>query len=174
MRRRLLKLTLALMGLLVGLAIAEGGLRMTGRDPIHRVMSFIGTSQWKGECFSLQDDVGYGYTPGACGANEHGFPDGPMKRGEEQPRILLLGDSISADRLFATFKAEEHRPVYGLTTQIESSNPIDVQFSEIRKLGRDLRGDRSWATRMQRLWQPPSWQPTTPANKVLETAEIGS
>jgi hypothetical protein len=84
------------------------------------------------------------------------------------------GILILWDRLFATFKAEEHRPVYGLTTQIESSNPIDVQFSEIRKLGRDLRGDRSWATRMQRLWQPPSWQPTTPANKVLETAEIGS
>jgi len=84
------------------------------------------------------------------------------------------GILIVWDRLFGTFKAEEYRPVYGLTIQIESSNPIDVQFSEIRKLWRDLRGDRRWATRLRRLWRPPGWQPTTPVSKALATAEVGS
>ncbi|MFT6764578.1 MAG: sterol desaturase/sphingolipid hydroxylase (fatty acid hydroxylase superfamily) [Candidatus Aldehydirespiratoraceae bacterium] len=84
------------------------------------------------------------------------------------------GILIVWDRLFSTFKPETHRPLYGLTTQIESSNPLDVQFSEIRKLGQDLRGDRRWATRLQRLWQAPGWQPTTPVSKELETTEVGS
>lgn len=84
------------------------------------------------------------------------------------------GILIVWDRLFATFKAEKRRPVYGLTTQIESSNPIDVQFSEVCKLFRDLRGDRRWITRLQRLWQPPGWQPATPVSRSLETSEVGS
>ncbi len=67
------------------------------------------------------------------------------------------GILIIWDRLFGTFQQEVHRPNYGLTTQIESSNPLDVQFSEIRKLARDLRSDRSWSTRLARLWNPPGW-----------------
>lgn len=71
------------------------------------------------------------------------------------------GILIVWDRLFGTFAAETHRPRYGLTTQIESSNPIDVHFSEIRELVRDLRRDQQWATRLQRLWNPPGWNPPT-------------
>jgi hypothetical protein len=58
--------------------------------------------------------------------------------------------------------------VYGLTTQIESSNPIDVQFSQLKLLWQDLRRDRSWRTRLRRLWERPGWQPThqVPASPV--------
>jgi sterol desaturase/sphingolipid hydroxylase (fatty acid hydroxylase superfamily) len=69
------------------------------------------------------------------------------------------GILIVWDRLFGTFRSEEERPTYGLTNQIESSNPIDVQFSEIRTLWRDLRMDRDWGTRFRRLWHQPGWQP---------------
>jgi sterol desaturase/sphingolipid hydroxylase (fatty acid hydroxylase superfamily) len=64
------------------------------------------------------------------------------------------------DKLFGTFQEETERPVYGLTTQIESSNPLDVQFSQLRLLWRDLRADRSWKTRLRRLWNRPGWNPT--------------
>lgn len=84
------------------------------------------------------------------------------------------GILIVWDRVFATFKAEGTRPVYGLTTQIESSNPIDVQFSEIRKLRQDLRSDRQLATKLQRLWQPPGWQPTATMSETLESTEVGT
>lgn len=69
------------------------------------------------------------------------------------------GILIVWDRLFGTFQAETNRPTYGLTTQIESSNPLDVQFSQLRVLWRDLRHDQSWSTRWQRLWNKPGWQP---------------
>jgi len=69
------------------------------------------------------------------------------------------GILIIWDRIFGSFRAEEERPTYGLTTQIESSNPLDVQFSELRKLWRALRKDTSWRTRLRRLWAPPGWVP---------------
>lgn len=69
--------------------------------------------------------------------------------------ILILWD-----RLFGTFQQETTRPNYGLTTQIESSNPLDVQFSQLRLLGHDLATDESWAVRFQRLWNRPGWQPS--------------
>lgn len=76
------------------------------------------------------------------------------------------GILIVWDRLFGTFQAETCRPEYGLTTQIESSNPLDVQFSQLRLLVRDLRRDGDWGTRLRRLWNPPGWEPTdrVPAN----------
>lgn len=84
------------------------------------------------------------------------------------------GILIVWDRLFGTFCAEQERPVYGLTTQIESSNPIDVQFSEIRKLWNDVRSDRSWHTKLRRLWQPPGWQPATTASTPGVATGAGS
>jgi len=71
------------------------------------------------------------------------------------------GILILWDRLFGTFQAEGERPTYGLTTQIESSNPIDVHFSEIRKLWRDLGSDPDLKTRMRRLWNAPGWEPAS-------------
>jgi sterol desaturase/sphingolipid hydroxylase (fatty acid hydroxylase superfamily) len=69
------------------------------------------------------------------------------------------GILILWDRLFGTFQTEKQRPAYGLTTQIESSHPVDVQFSEIRRLWAELRNDNNWMTRLRRLWNPPGWQP---------------
>ncbi len=63
------------------------------------------------------------------------------------------------DRLFGTFQREEFRATYGLTKQIESSNPLDVQFYELRSLVSDLRQDSSWSVRWQRFWSRPGWQP---------------
>ncbi|MDW3177058.1 MAG: sterol desaturase family protein [Acidimicrobiia bacterium] len=69
------------------------------------------------------------------------------------------GILIIWDRLFGTFQAETNRPNYGLTTQIESSNPFDIQFSQLRLLWSDLQSDTSWRTRLRRLWNKPGWHP---------------
>ena len=69
------------------------------------------------------------------------------------------GMLIVWDRLFGTFQAETSRPNYGLTTQINSSHPLDVQFSQLRLLWRELQADRCWRTRWRRLWNRPSWKP---------------
>ena len=69
------------------------------------------------------------------------------------------GILIVWDRLFGTFRAETDRPNYGLTTQIDSSNPLDVQFSQLRRLWNDLRTDTSWRVRLRRLWMHPGWRP---------------
>ena len=71
------------------------------------------------------------------------------------------GIFIIWDRLFGTFQIETSRPIYGLTQQIESSNPLDIQFSELRKLIADLRSDPDTTTRLQRLWNRPGWQAPT-------------
>jgi sterol desaturase/sphingolipid hydroxylase (fatty acid hydroxylase superfamily) len=72
------------------------------------------------------------------------------------------GILILWDRLFGTFRAETNRPDYGLTTQIESTNPLDIQFSQLKLLTRDLRRDHHWGTRMRRLWNRPGWEPVEP------------
>ena len=85
------------------------------------------------------------------------------------------GILIIWDRMLGTFQAEHRLPTYGLTTQISSSNPIDVQFSEVRKLWGDLRADERWSTRLQRLWRPPGWHPDTPRSpNARATSEVGS
>lgn len=79
------------------------------------------------------------------------------------------GILIIWDRLFGTFQLETVRPTYGLTTQIESSGPIDIQFAELRRLTQDLRGDDSWRTRFRRLWNGPAWDPLAGATATPAT-----
>ena len=83
------------------------------------------------------------------------------------------GILIVWDRMFGTFQAEEFRPTYGLTTQLESSNPIDIQLSQLRLLWRDLRSDTSWRTRWARLWNRPGWNPVDPAPVAPVTEGVG-
>ncbi|NUR72005.1 MAG: sterol desaturase family protein [Hamadaea sp.] len=83
------------------------------------------------------------------------------------------GILIVWDRLFGSFAPETERPVYGLTKNIETYNPLRVAFHEYAAIGRDLRAARTWRERLGRLfagpgWQPqpeagPGWQPSAPA-----------
>ncbi|MEM9611646.1 MAG: sterol desaturase family protein [Actinomycetota bacterium] len=95
--------------------------------------------------------------------------------GAERPYLDVNygGILIVWDRLFGTFQPELDTPVYGLTTQIESSNPIDIQFSQLWLLIRDLRADRSWRTRWARLWNRPGWQVPTAADPEWVADETG-
>jgi sterol desaturase/sphingolipid hydroxylase (fatty acid hydroxylase superfamily) len=68
------------------------------------------------------------------------------------------GILIVWDRLFGTFQEEEEKPVYGLTRNIHTFNPLRIAFHEWADLLRDLsRPGLSWGQRLRYLFMPPGW-----------------
>ncbi|GAB3643716.1 sterol desaturase family protein [Spirosoma arcticum] len=67
------------------------------------------------------------------------------------------GVLIIWDRLFGTFEPERDRPTYGLTTNLNSHNPVKIAFHEWTAIGRDLRRAGSLRNAMGYLFGPPGW-----------------
>lgn len=63
------------------------------------------------------------------------------------------------DRMFGTYQAEEETPTYGLTTQIETTNPLKVWFSEFPSLFADMRTAESWNEWFGYMLNRPGWRP---------------
>jgi sterol desaturase/sphingolipid hydroxylase (fatty acid hydroxylase superfamily) len=63
------------------------------------------------------------------------------------------------DRLFGSFEPEGERVRYGLTTNIETFNPVRVALHEYAALARDLRAARSWRTRWSLMLRGPGYRP---------------
>ena len=64
-----------------------------------------------------------------------------------QPEYLdrnHAGIFIVWDRLFGTFEPEREAPVYGLTKDVESVNPLTIQVHEFAAMWRDVREARTW------------------------------
>ncbi|QDY76125.1 sterol desaturase family protein [Streptomyces qinzhouensis] len=72
------------------------------------------------------------------------------------------GILILWDRLFGSFTAETERPVYGLTKDIDTYNPLRVATHEYAAVARDLRAADSWRERAGRLLRGPGWRPAPP------------
>ncbi|MER7760053.1 sterol desaturase family protein [Streptomyces sp. NPDC097619] len=70
------------------------------------------------------------------------------------------GILIVWDRVFGSFVPETDRPVYGLTKNIGTHNPLRVATHEYVSIARDLRAARSWRERGGRLFRGPGWSPT--------------
>jgi sterol desaturase/sphingolipid hydroxylase (fatty acid hydroxylase superfamily) len=68
------------------------------------------------------------------------------------------GILIIWDRLFGTFEPEGERVRYGLTTNIETFNPVRVAFHEYIALWHDVRGAPTWRERAGHLWHGPGWK----------------
>lgn len=69
------------------------------------------------------------------------------------------GVLIVWDRLFGTFQVEDERPRYGLKRDFNSANPVEVWFSELPELWRDLLRAKSGREVWMRLFGPPGWTP---------------
>lgn len=69
------------------------------------------------------------------------------------------GILIIWDRLFGSFKVEDETPIYGLTRDFDSHNPIHVWFSEIPGLYRDIKSAKSGKEIWMRLFAGPGWKP---------------
>ncbi len=63
------------------------------------------------------------------------------------------------DRLFGTFEPEGERVRFGLTTNLETFNPMHVAFHEYAALARDVRGAKGWRTRASLLLRGPGYKP---------------
>jgi len=78
------------------------------------------------------------------------------------------GILIVWDRLFGTYEPEGERVRYGLTTNIETFNPVNVAFHEYIDLWGDVRRARTWRTRLGLALHGPGWRP--PEEPELEVS----
>lgn len=69
------------------------------------------------------------------------------------------GVFIIWDRLFGTFQREEERPHYGITTPLNSWNPLWANFSHYAVIWKEFWELDSWKERLLLLWEPPGWRP---------------
>jgi sterol desaturase/sphingolipid hydroxylase (fatty acid hydroxylase superfamily) len=63
------------------------------------------------------------------------------------------------DRLFGTYEPERERVRYGLTTNINTFNPVRVAFHEYIALWRDIRRAPTWRERAGHAGHGPGWKP---------------
>jgi sterol desaturase/sphingolipid hydroxylase (fatty acid hydroxylase superfamily) len=73
------------------------------------------------------------------------------------------GELIVWDRLFGTFEPECERVRYGLTKNIHTFNPVQVNFHEYVAIWHDLRLARRWRDRLGVLFRGPGWRPSESA-----------
>ena len=67
------------------------------------------------------------------------------------------GVLIIWDRLFGTFQPEEERPVYGLTKNIKTFNPVRIAFKEWGDMFKQAWQSRSMRNGVNYLLRPPGW-----------------
>ena len=63
------------------------------------------------------------------------------------------------DHLFGTYEPEVERPIYGLTKNVDSYNPVILTLHEVRAMARDALRPGPLRQRMMYLFGPPGWQP---------------
>ncbi|MDJ1504113.1 sterol desaturase family protein [Xanthocytophaga agilis] len=62
------------------------------------------------------------------------------------------------DRIFGTFREEEEKPVYGITTKMESDNLYEVVTYEWKHMLKDLQQDISWKQKLKYIFGRPGWR----------------
>jgi sterol desaturase/sphingolipid hydroxylase (fatty acid hydroxylase superfamily) len=63
------------------------------------------------------------------------------------------------DRLFGTFEPELRRLKYGLTTNIDTFNPLRIAYHEMLAVGTDARHARGWRAKLGHVFGRPGWAP---------------
>lgn len=69
------------------------------------------------------------------------------------------GVLIIWDKLFGTFQREEEKVVYGLTKNINTNNPISINFIEYRNIWRDVKRCHNWRDRLRVIFGSLTWRP---------------
>ncbi len=84
------------------------------------------------------------------------------------------GVLIIWDRIFGTFQAEEERPTYGLTTNIESYNPVVIAFKTWGDLFRQAKRSGSFKNAVGYFIHPPGWSHDGSSKTVKELRSKGN
>ena len=61
------------------------------------------------------------------------------------------------DRLFGTFAKEDEKVKYGLTTNLDSYNPVNMVFHEWKAILSDLKKQTSLKHKFYYIFGPPGW-----------------
>jgi sterol desaturase/sphingolipid hydroxylase (fatty acid hydroxylase superfamily) len=69
------------------------------------------------------------------------------------------GILIVWDRLFGTYEPEGERVIYGLTRNIETYNPIKINWIEFSRLWSDVRQSKGAGEVFNSIFGAPEWQP---------------
>lgn len=73
------------------------------------------------------------------------------------------GVLIIWDRLFGTFEPEDaEKPVYGITTNIHTFNPLRIATHEFAAIWQDVKRAKTWKHRLGFIFMPPGWNPYGP------------
>lgn len=78
------------------------------------------------------------------------------------PRYLdknYAGILIIWDRLFSTFEPEGEAPVYGLTKNLRTYNPVRIAFHEFAAIARDALKPGPLRNRLGYVFRNPAWKP---------------
>ncbi|MBX2903982.1 MAG: sterol desaturase family protein [Chitinophagales bacterium] len=69
------------------------------------------------------------------------------------------GILIIWDKLFGTFcpENENDKPIYGLTTNIHSTNPLVIVSHEYKSIWKDIKRAPTFADKLRYLFMPPGW-----------------
>ncbi|MCH7403190.1 sterol desaturase family protein [Belliella kenyensis] len=69
------------------------------------------------------------------------------------------GTFIIFDKWFGTFQEEEEKPTYGITTPVNSWNPVWVNLSHYFNMKKELVQIKSWKNKLKYLFYKPGWLP---------------
>lgn len=69
------------------------------------------------------------------------------------------GTLIIWDKLFGTFQEEEEEPVYGITTPLNTWDPLTANFHYWGDLFRWAKQARTWKDKVRFFLKPPGWKP---------------
>ena len=69
------------------------------------------------------------------------------------------GSLIIWDRLFGTFQEEEERPTYGITTPINTWNPVWANLQHYVGMADQLRETPGIMNKLKVVWYKPGWRP---------------
>lgn len=78
------------------------------------------------------------------------------------------GILILWDRLFGTFEPEREKPIYGLTKNITTYNPLSIAFHEAIAVFRDALRPNPLSVRLGYLLNPPGWSPDGSSHTARE------
>lgn len=82
------------------------------------------------------------------------------------------GILIIWDRMFGSYADEVETVRYGLTHNIDTYNPIKVNFAEFAAMMRDVWHAKTWRGRIGYLLQPPGWAETAPHAEPSPAGEL--
>jgi hypothetical protein len=63
------------------------------------------------------------------------------------------------DRLFGSFEPEREKPVYGLTKNLHTYNPLRIATHELAAILRDVKKPGPLSQRLGYIFRNPAWKP---------------